>query len=186
MKQLKLEVQTATPENTVAYGDFIGIPPQAELRGTAFYEGAVKLWSPPEFVSDDETCFTIARVSPRDNEVIWMERHFKHTQAFIPLGGKPFMVVLGEPNDSNTPDLDNVGAYYFDGSCGFMMKIGTWHEFPFAVVPDTDLIVILREETMRDLEVKENDEAIGGDLEKRHLPTRLGVSISFSPPAVTA
>lgn len=66
------------------------------------------------FQSAEETLLTVATVDRRDLRVRWMERHFKHTQTFIPLGGKPFIVVLAPPNDKELPDLDQVRAFLFD------------------------------------------------------------------------
>jgi ureidoglycolate lyase len=59
------------------------------------------------------------------------------------------------------------------------MRIGTWHEFPFALNRPVDMIVILRNETNRDLDQLENDEAAGEDLEKRNIKARLGVMLEF-------
>jgi len=107
-----------------------------------------------------------------------MERHFKHTQAFISLGSKPFVAVLAPPNSSDTPDLDKVEAFLFDGQAGFVMHVGTWHEFPFAMLDDTNLVVILRKEATEGL-IRDNviqDEALGPDLDKKDLQARFGIT----------
>ena len=110
-----------------------------------------------------------------------MERHFKHTQTFIPLGGKPFYVVVAPPNDSELPDLDKVEVLHFDGSAGFTMKLGTWHEFPFAIEDETHLIVVLRKEAtdglVRDMVVQ--NEAQSPDLDKKDLLQRCNVTFRF-------
>lgn len=36
--------------------------------------------------------------------VRWLERHFYHTQAFLPLGGKLFVVVFEPPSAGELPD----------------------------------------------------------------------------------
>jgi ureidoglycolate lyase len=125
---------------------------------------------------------SLARVSPREPRVTWMERHFKHTQTFIPLGGKPFIMVLAPPGEGDLPNPDDVRAMQFDGQAGFMMHLKTWHEFPFAIQANTDVIVVLRNETMSDLQQLEDDEAVGDDLEKRHMGKRLGVRFEFEMP----
>jgi ureidoglycolate lyase len=73
------------------------------------------------------------------------------------------------------PDLDAVEAFLFDGSAGFNMKIGTWHEFPFAIEDGTDVVVILRNETNRNLRDVEDGEAHGPDVDKKNLQRRFGV-----------
>lgn len=176
-----IPLQTATADALAPYGVLIGVDGQRAPRSSAFYGDAVELWTPGEFVSDSDTTLSVARVHPRPFEVVWMERHFLHTQCFVPLGGKPFAAVLGAPTDSGAPDPQSVKAFRFDGSAGFMMHVGTWHEFPFALDGSTDVLVILRRETNRNLQMREGDEALGGDLEKRNLLLRLGYTFCFDP-----
>lgn len=175
----KLSLVPATRETVAPYGALLGVDRASPPRTSSFYGDKVELWSPGRFQSDADTCLSLARVHRRPPRVVWMERHFKHTQAFIPLGGAPFAVVVGARTDTPHPDPATVRALRFDGSAGFLMHVGTWHEFPFSLVDHADVVVVLRNETNRDLEVRENDEAIGGDLEKRNLQARLGFTFEF-------
>jgi ureidoglycolate lyase len=75
--------------------------------------------------------------------------------------------------------MSAIKAFLFDGSAGFCMKLGCWHEFPFAVVDDTDLLIILRRETVSDLQRIENGEAFGEDLDKKNLVTRTGTVVEI-------
>src|SRR3546814_15943736 len=97
-----------------------------------------------------------------------MERHFKHTQTFIPLGGSAFVAVLGVPTDTNQPDPATVRAFYFDGSCGAQLNLGTGHEFSLPANGPAEVVIILRAATKANPEDKENDEAFGGEQEKRN------------------
>lgn len=175
----RLPIESATPRSVAPYGTLVAADQVRAPRTGVFYGDAVQLWSQDRFVSDADTCLTVARVHPRDNEVVWMERHFKHTQTFVPLGGRPFVMVLGAPTTGSAPDPSDVRALFFDGQAGFMMHIGTWHEFPFAIDQTTDMLVILRKETVRNLDVSENDEVEGDDLEKRNMRTCLGFTFGF-------
>jgi ureidoglycolate lyase len=81
---------------------------------------------------------------------------------------------MAPPNDQELPDLDQVEALLFDGSGGFTMKIGTWHEFPFPLNDGSNLIVVLRREATEGL-MKDNvvlDEALSPDLDKKDLQAR--------------
>ena len=171
-----LEVKPATPEALAPYGQVLGSGTDTPVGVSDFYEGKVTVSAPVDFKSDEDTCLTLATLQPRTFELKYIERHFKHTQTFIPLGGKPFVAVFGAPTDTDTPDFDTLEAFRFDGSAGFTMHIGTWHEFPFAVEPDTDVVVILRNETTNDLssENVENNEAHGPDLDKINIAQRTG------------
>ena len=162
------------------FGCLMGVTDPSAMTKTDFYHGAVKLLKPGIFQSDDDTALSIARVDPRANEVTWMERHFKHTQVFLPLGGREYVVVAAPPNDAELPDIDQVMAIHFPGNMGFMMHVGTWHEFPFALEHNTDVVVILRNETNRDLKQLKDAEAEGEDLQKRNIRARLGLNLTFS------
>jgi len=174
----RLTVEPATAQALAAFGRLVRVPEGAG-RSTRFYEEAVEIWSVPGLVTDADASLSIARVHPRPNRVTWMERHFKHTQIFMPLNGAPFVMVLAPPNERNAPDLGAVKAFRFDGTAGMMLDVGTWHEFPFALERPADIAVFLRHETSRDLETIDNGEAVGGDLEKRHIATRLGAVVGF-------
>ena len=179
LQDFELPTVSALEIDVTPLGYLLGITETAQLTETSFYQGAVQLLKPGPFESDDDTTLSIARVDPRVNEVIWMERHFKHTQAFLPLGGKDYVVVAAPPTEGDLPDIDAAMAVRFPGNMGFMMHIGTWHEFPFALENNTDLVVILRNETNRDLQQLQDDEAEGEDLQKRNLRARLGLKIKF-------
>jgi len=183
IKRRKLKVKPATPEALAPYGKVLGRGTSAPASVSNFYDGKVATSKPVDFVSDEDTALSLATVQPRDLELKYLERHFKHTQTFIPLGGKPFIAVFGAPTDGDMPDLENLEAFRFDGSAGFTMHIGTWHEFPFALEADTDLVVVLRNETTRDLleENVKNNEAHGPDLDKKNLAQRANIVFEIDP-----
>ena len=174
-----INLETATPEALEEFGQILGPNENIAPMPIDFYNGTVKVRRVVDFISDDQTELTLITAQPRPNEVRWVERHFKHTQTFIPLSGAPFVVVMAPPTTGDElPELDSIKAFLFDGSAGFTMKIGTWHEFPFVVQDDTNLIVILRKEATDGL-VLDNviqDEAQSPDLDKRDLLHRRNVT----------
>ncbi len=186
MKRRILIPKPATPEALAGFGGLLAPPPSAPGRESGFYAEAVRVSEPVAFRAQDDTCLALATLHPRPMEVRWMEYHNKHTQTFIPLGGKPFVMVLGRPTcrrpdgswdaaAPRAPDLDGVEAFAFDGSAGVCLDIGTWHEFPFPLEAATDVVVVMSDETKRDLKNADDGEARGGDLEKLDLQNRLGV-----------
>jgi ureidoglycolate lyase len=178
-----LPLEDADAESIAPFGELLGVDRGRPSTLTRFYDDAVELVEKAPFRSDADTCLSIARVRPRPFEVTWMERHFKHTQVFLPLNREPYAVVLAPPNDASLPDLDRVRAFRFPGDCGFLMHLGTWHEFPFALRAPADMVVILRNETNRNLDAIADGEAIGEDLEKRNVKRRFGLTLRFRPPA---
>ncbi|WP_448586191.1 ureidoglycolate lyase [Thermaurantiacus sp.] len=174
-------VKRATPGALAPYGQVIGHDPNVAPMPIDFYGGAAKVRRVVDFRAEGTIEMPVVTLQRRPLEVRWMERHFKHTQAFVPLGGKPFIACFAPPNDRELPDLDRVEAFLFDGSAGFLMHIGTWHEFPFALVDDTALLVILTRAATDGL-VRDNviqDEAHGEDLDKKDLEARLGVRLAL-------
>lgn len=182
-----LPVEPATPEALRGYGYVIGRP-DTEVRGRIDYYGdAAQVRTPVQFVSNDDITLNLVTFNRREPVVRWMEYHSKHTQTFIPLGGKAFIMVLGKPTrrrpdrtvderQQDLPDLDNVRAFHFDGSCGVCMHVGTWHEVPFPLQDGSHFVAIVTNETNRNLEEHDpvNFEADGGDLVKRNLLHRFG------------
>jgi ureidoglycolate lyase len=176
-QRIDLPLEAATPETVAAFGELLAFGRGRPAARTRFYDDAVEIAEKPAFVSDADTCLSLVRVHPRPLEVVWMERHFKHTQVFVPLNRQPWCAVLAPPGDAALPDLAQARALLFEGDCGLLMHLGTWHEFPFALEYTADMMVILRNETNRDLEAVADGEALGEDLEKRHIGRRFGVRL---------
>jgi ureidoglycolate lyase len=176
---ITIKVQTPTIEKLEKYGTVLGYNPNIEPLPIEFYNGAAKVRRVAEFRAQGEIEMPITTLQRRPFEVTHMERHPLHTQAFVSLGGKPFIACFAPPSEEDFPDIDQVEAFLFDGSAGFVMHENTWHEFPFAVLDDTQLMVILTKQATDGL-VKDNviqNEAIGPDIQKRDLQDRLGVKI---------
>jgi len=173
-------VEPATPEALAPFGQIFGRHAHNEPIGVAFYGNAVATSRPVQYRCDGPTELSLSTLSPRAGRLRYIERHFQHTQTFIPMGGKPFVLVMAPPGAADMPDLDAMRGFYFDGSAGFMMHIGTWHEFPFPLEPDTDLAVVLSSPTTADLSNTSSDgnEASGPDLQKIDIVRRAGVELT--------
>lgn len=171
-----LVAERATPENIVLFGAFIGGPPDGTARLSNFYDQAVMV-QPSPFHSDLPVEISVCTIEPRPFRVRWMERHFQHTQAFLPLGGKPFVMVMAPATEDGLPDPDQVRAILLDGSAGFLLHVGVWHEFAFSVEPATQIAVLLTKEATQGLS-KDNmvgTEGYSADLEKKDIAARLGI-----------
>jgi ureidoglycolate lyase len=183
----------ATPENLEGYGWAMGEPAGLQRDKIDFYGKEVRVSQPAHFRSNDDTCLNLVSFAPRPLRVRWMEYHSKHTQTFISLSGKPFYMVLGKPtrrrpdgswdeSQPPVPNLDDVRCFYFDGSAGIVMHVGTWHEVPFPLDGDTHFVCICTNETNTDLEAQNSiGEALGGDLDKVKMDLRFGHSLVIEP-----
>jgi len=54
-----------------------------------------------------------------------LERHPLGSQAFVPLGDYPFLVVVAPPGD--LPDVSRIAAFVSNGQQGINYRRGTWH-----------------------------------------------------------
>ncbi|MEP2990474.1 MAG: ureidoglycolate lyase [Parasphingorhabdus sp.] len=178
---IHLPLERANTLNLKPFGDLVGNSDRSDLMPIDFYDGTVKVSKPAPFLCEHPVDLSLTMVDPRRPEVRYMERHFQHTQVFMPLGGKPFVVVMAPPSSNDMPDLSAARAFLFDGSAGFLMHVGTWHEFPFAVEPSTEIVVILSSQTGYDLQNSDpvTEEAFGPDLDKKDILARAGIKLSF-------
>ena len=181
----RVPLEPASAESLAAFGRILGGGDAPSFLAAPFYGDAVSTSRPAEYRCEGATELSLARINPRPPQVQFFERHFRHTQAFIPLGGKPFVLLMAPPGDAALPDLDRVRAFQFDGSTGFVMHLGTWHEFPFALEPETDVIVVLSSQTVKDLQNTSagGREAGGPDLQKLDIVARTGAQLEFEPAA---
>ena len=196
LEQPKLRALTpvlATAESLAGYGYLIGEPAGLKRDKIDFYGKEVRVSQPAKFHGNDDLCLNLVTFQPRPLTVKWMEFHTKHTQTFIPLAGKPFYMVLGKPtcrradggwdeSQSTLPNPDDVQAFYFDGSGGIVMEVGTWHEVPFPIDGETHFVCICTNETNDNLEAQGADgDCEGGDLSKRNLVKHLGYTYHVQP-----
>jgi ureidoglycolate lyase len=71
-----------------------------------------------------------------------MERHPLSSQAFVPLSGRPFLVVVAPKGPF---DRDAVRAFCAGPGQGVNFARGTWHHFNLALEGESDFLVIDRD-----------------------------------------
>jgi ureidoglycolate lyase len=179
MRTLRLKAEPATVATIAPFGTLLSPDAESPVIRSPFYGETVAIRKPGRFVGDDTLEISVATITARPMRVSWMERHFLHTQTFFPLG-TPFVAVLAPPNEGELPDLDAARAFVFDGSAGLMLHLGTWHEFPFALHDVTNVCILIRRDTARDLTMKQGNEARGPDLDKKDIVARMGVTIEVT------
>jgi ureidoglycolate hydrolase len=84
-----------------------------------------------------------------------LNRHYTATQALVPLDGKPVVIVVGDPSltfkDAN--DIGKLRAFLFDGSRGINLALKVWHEGPFPLMENVDLVNVQGKHVEEDNEV---------------------------------
>ncbi len=71
-----------------------------------------------------------------------LERHPQGSQAFIPLRGNPFLILVAPPGDE--PDLDKLRLFISDGRQGVNYATGVWHHPLITCVDGDELLVVDR------------------------------------------
>jgi len=71
-----------------------------------------------------------------------LERHPLGTQAFIPLHGEPFLLLVARAGDA--PKHDEVHAFITNGQQGVNYHKGTWHHYLMAPVDGARFLIIDR------------------------------------------
>lgn len=78
---------------------------------------------------------------PRPVAVKVMERHPLSSQAFMPLGGRPYLVVVAARGDFS---VENLRAFVAAPHQGVNYHAGIWHHFSLALDAPSDFLVIDR------------------------------------------
>ncbi|WP_245562948.1 ureidoglycolate lyase [Thalassospira lucentensis] len=87
---------------------------------------------------------SIFRGTPRAKpiEIKMMERHPLGSQAFMPLAGQKFLIVVASGTDTPTPDT--LRAFISDGTQGVTYAKNVWHHPLLVLESDSDFLIVDR------------------------------------------
>ena len=93
---------------------------------------------------DDRAILSIFRSEPVSLpfQLQVMERHPRGSQAFMPLSGAPYLVVVAPAGDF---DAAGLRAFLASGSQGVNYHAGTWHHYSLAMERTSDFLVADRD-----------------------------------------
>lgn len=77
-------------------------------------------------------------------DIHMLERHPNGSQAFIPMQGQVFLIVVAKVADENRPDLNQIYAFISHGGQGINYRAGTWHHPLLTYESPSDFAVIDR------------------------------------------
>lgn len=75
-------------------------------------------------------------------EVDCLERHPLGSQAFIPMHGERFLIVVAPPGDGIDPE--SIRAFVTDGHQGINYRAGTWHAVHSVLESEGEFLVVDR------------------------------------------
>jgi ureidoglycolate lyase len=128
---VQLPAEPFSQEAFAPFGVAIGEPARpADVSGPAS-----RLWLIP-FEGEGGFQLAFMRFARQPMRFSKLERHFAVTQGYAPLGGDPFVTVVGPPTARGAPpEPERLRAFLLDGRQGLLMHKGVWHaldRFPTA------------------------------------------------------
>ena len=116
-----------TPEAFAPFGDVLAVEP---------HEASIE-------VRDGETwLLNVLSYDHRPLVCDHLNAHHRATQALVPLGSRPAVLVVAPPGATfdDAGDLATVRAFVLDGRAAVNLGLGTWHWGPYPVADRVDLL----------------------------------------------
>ena len=142
---LTLHVEPLTPEAFAPFGELIEASDAAQhftinAGNTERYHDLARIEPGP----DGRVIVSIFRGQPRTLPftVNMMERHPLASQAFVPMSGKPYLVVVAPAGEA--PKVEDLKVFLARGNQGVNYATGVWHHPLLALEGVCDFIVIDR------------------------------------------
>lgn len=129
----EITVEPLTPTTFAPFGEVLSPEGRTRLPVNT-YGDALNLYR-EGFETDQPIEWFIVQGKPRPMEALFLERHLQITQAFLPLGGDGFVMLVARPDAETEPDgmilPSETRAFRVPGNVGVQLHRGTWHENPF-------------------------------------------------------
>lgn len=180
-----ITAEVVTAAGFAPFGTVLG-PDGVEARTTAMYAG-ITLYSPGAIQADTDLEWLFTRTDVREFRLLYLERHMLLGQAFIPVGGDPFLLVVA-PADAREEDgfpvFDDIRAFIVPGNRGVQVDAGVWHEPPFGLVDGSCQLLTSHRKLTQGLHegLNRNREIAQLDVEKRNLTDRTGKILKITLP----
>ena len=147
MSKTVIKILSLTNENFAPFGEVIG------CRGHEFfhindahterYHGLVETEIQGE-AKAGISIFRNIKTTTLPLTIQMLERHPHGSQAFIPMQGQAFLIVVAPSLNAQQPDIDQIHAFISDGSQGVNYRAGTWHHPLLTLESPSDFAVIDR------------------------------------------
>ena len=181
-----VKVERLTEEAFAPFGEVLAA--EGQRRSIDLYGSTIDVFSAGRVDSDVEVDIFMSRSSIREFRVHFLERHMLLAQMFVPLGGTPFIVVVGRPNaeedENGIPLVSEIRSFFVPGDTAVTIHRGTWHEPPFPLADDSLRLTTTHAALTTGLESKLNEhgEINQNDVEKRNVTARSGYVLRLELP----
>ncbi len=145
VQTIELKVEPLTREAFAPFGDVIEASDSVNhytinAGNTERYHDLANL----DVGQDGKAIVSIFRGQPRQLPftVVMMERHPKGSQAFIPMSGRPYLVVVADKH--STPTAKDLRCFLAQANQGVNYAKGVWHHPLLALHETSDFLVVDR------------------------------------------
>lgn len=158
---IKLPVKPLTKEAFAPYGDLIQVDDTAQHF--PINEGSTERYHDLANIdagTDGKIIVSIFRglARPLPITITMMERHPLASQAFIPMGPEPYLVVVAKPEAK--PTAADLEAFYCTSEQGVNYATGVWHHPLLALNQTSDFLVIDRSGPGNNCDVVDLDHSV--------------------------
>lgn len=140
-----IQPKTLTSEDFSAFGDVIEVNPSNKhfTINDGFTERFHDLATVDTTENDGKTLINIFKSTPLPQPISikMMERHPLSSQAFIPLGQQPYLVIVAPAGEF---DINKLTVFIATSNQGVNYHKGTWHHYCLALNEISDFLVIDR------------------------------------------
>ncbi len=142
-----IQIQKLTHENFAAFGEVISCEGHDFFHINDAHTERYHALVETEIFGEAKAGISIfrnIRTTQLPLEISMLERHPNGSQAFIPMQGQAFLVVVAKALHDQSPDLKQLYAFVTDGKQGVNYRAGTWHHPLLTFEAPSDFAVIDR------------------------------------------
>lgn len=142
-----IQIQLLTSENFARFGEVISCQGNEYFHINDAHTERYHALVMTEIIGDAKAGISIFRNIKSTQipfEISMLERHPNGSQAFIPMQGQKFLIVVAPSLDTDTPDLSQLCAFITDGTQGVNYRAGTWHHPLLTLEAPSDFAVVDR------------------------------------------
>lgn len=142
-----IQIQLLTSENFARFGEVISCQGNDYFHSNDAHTERYHALVMTEIMGDAKAGISIFRNIKSTQipfEISMLERHPNGSQAFIPMQGQKFLIVVAPSLDTDTPDLSQLCAFITDGTQGVNYRAGTWHHPLLTLEAPSDFAVVDR------------------------------------------
>lgn len=163
MSQLSIQLEPLTIESFTEFGEVIG------CAGHDFFhinESHTERYHALAHTETDAagkigiSIFRNIKTTTLPLQIHLLERHPIGSQAFIPMQGQKFLIVVAPNLNAEQPHLQRIRAFISDGTQGVNYRAGTWHHPLLTLESPSDFAVIDRLGTGHNCDVFEFAEPV--------------------------